>query len=371
MNFSYFFALIALALSVVSVQAQTSLNTTPLGMIAFPLAPNATTYMSLPLEANPVYTGAVSAISTVVATTADTISVADTPSPWTAGQLTGSQPYFVKILSGAETGRIMRVTANTTNSVSLDTTDHTSQVTPIQNTPASSFDIQTGDTFEIFPAATLGSLFGTQAPLQSVVGNTNVSSADTISVFTTLLAPSPSFFFDTGRGYWRQYPSTANANNSPIYPYSTLAITRRPANGTTTVSFPVMGCVTNVALLIKTISLQTLYTSTQYPANIELSQLQLGANWTQGTSISNSDILGVYNSSEGRFDSYYQIANPVSPDSGWRKYPNKTTDAGTFVIPAGSAVYIAKQNGSNGQPVSGAASYLQPPLPYTIQPSGQ
>jgi hypothetical protein len=60
----------------------------------------------------------------------------------------------------------------------------------------------------------------------------------------------------------------------------------------------------------------------------------------------------------GHFDSYYQL----SANSQWRKYgttADRTTDVSSFVIPAGSTISIA-----NRQTVSGAQSYLTPPLPY-------
>jgi hypothetical protein len=134
-----------------------------------------------------------------------------------------------------------------------------------------------------------------------------------------------------------------------------LAITRRVTNGDTTL--PLMGRVTDVALLIKTLSKTTNYASTQYAADIALSLLQLGPNWTKGTSVSNSDALSVWNPSTtpGHFDTYYQLS-----DLTWRKYPDKSTDVSSFVIPAGSTICITKREN-----VTGATSYLQPPLPYT------
>jgi len=354
MNFSYFLTVIALALSAISVQAvTTTLNTTPQGIVSFPLIHGTTTYLSLPLEGAPAYTGAVSA------TTANSITVADSPAPWTTGALvTPAQPYFVKFLTGPQTGRIILVTANTTNTLTLDTTDHTTQTTPLLSSPSVAFDVQIGNTFEVFPGETLGTLFGTgtvQDPLAYLVGGASVTAADVVATFTTATAPALSYFFDTTKGFWRLYPSTANANNTILYPHAALAITRRAGNGDTT--FPVMGGVTDVALLIKTLSFTTSYGSTQYPVDIALSNLQM-SNWTKGTSVTNSDTLFVWNATTtpGHFDSYYQLLS----DSTWRKYPDKITDVSSFVITAGTAICINKRG-----TVSGATSYVQPTLPYT------
>jgi uncharacterized protein (TIGR02597 family) len=335
--------------------ATTIIPTVPEGVIVFPLLHGTITYLSLPLEGDPTYSGVVSSV------TATSITVAvDTmhPAPWTPGTLnTPAQPYFVKFLSGPQAGRIILVTANATNTLTLDTTDHTTQTTPLLSSPSSSFDVQIGNTFEVFQGETLATLFGTgttQDPLAYLVGGPNIGQADVVAISTVATSPALSYFFDTGKGYWRLYPSTANANNAILYPHSSLAITRRSINGDTTL--PMMGRVTDVPLLIKTLSFATCYTSTQYPTDIALSSLQL-TNWLKGTSISNSDVLNVWNGSTtpGHFDSYYQL----SSDSKWRKYPDRTTDVSSFVIPAGSTISIARREN-----VSGATSFIQPALPY-------
>jgi len=357
-NFSIPIIAFGLALSAMSIQAQT-VNTTPLGLVSFPILHGTTTFLSLPLEGNPIYTGVISA------TTANSITVADSPAPWTASSLaTAAQPYFVKFLTGPQAGRFLLITANTTNTLTVDTTDHTSQTTPILSSPSSSFDVQVGNSFEVFPGETLATLFGagtTQDPLSFLVGGTNVLQSDTVTLYTTTTLPQSIYYFDTtaGTNFWTLYQppaSAANANNTVIYPYTCISITRRTANGDTT--FPAMGSVTSVPLLIKILSKTTNYTSTQYPANIALSNLQLGSNWVKGTNSLNSDTLNVWNASTtpGHFDTYYQL----SADSTWRKYPNASTDVSSFVIPAGTVLCITKREN-----VSGASSYLQPPLPYT------
>src|SRR5882762_7564891 len=80
-NLSHFFTLITLIVSVASAQATTTLNTVPEGLLSLdlPLVPKGTVLASnssLPLIADPVYTGSVSSV------TANTISVADNPAPF-------------------------------------------------------------------------------------------------------------------------------------------------------------------------------------------------------------------------------------------------------------------------------------------------
>jgi hypothetical protein len=95
----YFLTGLTLATCMLSAEAQNSVATIPEGMITIPLAQGTTSYLSLPLSNNLTYAGVVSAV------TSTSISVADSPSPWSVGELaTPSSPYFVKFLTGSEAG---------------------------------------------------------------------------------------------------------------------------------------------------------------------------------------------------------------------------------------------------------------------------
>jgi len=345
----YFLSGIALAIGATSADAQSaSVASIPEGMITFSLVHGSTSYLSLPLINNETYTGSITAVTT------NTISVGDTPAPFTTTLLTAGSPYFVKFLSGNEMGRVMLITANTTSALTLDTTDHTSGSPVLLTTTG--FTVQVGDTFEIFPGDTLASVFGagtTASPLV-LTGGANIVNSDTITLYTVTIAPAVTYFFNTTAGYWEQYGMTANANNTIIYPYSALMVTRRSSNPNTT--FVVGGRVTPVAAAIKVASNATTYSSTHYASDITLSQLQFGSNWVTGTSVISADTLSVWNVTENRFDTFYQ-----KPDSTWRKYPDAVTDQSNFAIAAGTVTTIAKR-----EMVSGAATFLQPPLPYSL-----
>ena len=168
------FPSIALALftAMMSLSAQTvptAVNTIPEGTVTFSLpqtvaAQSITSYWSVPIINDPVYTGVVASLSTVLGnpnvTTTNTISVSDSPAPWTAGQLTNpATPYFVKFLSGAEAGRVIQVFENAASTLTLDTTDGLG-ASPVALDTAG-FQVAAGDSFEVFAAYTLGSLFGT------------------------------------------------------------------------------------------------------------------------------------------------------------------------------------------------------------------
>jgi uncharacterized protein (TIGR02597 family) len=348
-KFQILLVVLTLASAISAQVSGATVASVPEGMITFSLHHGTTSYLSLPLTNDTSYA------STVSAVTATTISVGDSPAPFTTSLSTPAAPYFVEFTSGNEIGRVILVTGNTTNSLTLDTTDHNAG-TPVFLT-STGFDVQVGDTFEIFPGDTLGSVFGTgtaQNPLL-LTGAANTVMSDTISLPTNTNSLVSTFFFNTTTGFWQQSGSTLNANNTIIYPYSALTITRRLSHPDTT--FVMAGRVTPVAPQIKIAGNSTLYTSTHFAADMTLSQLQFGSNWVKGTSSITADTLGVWNSAMNRFDTYYQ-----TPDSTWRKYPDANTDASNVTIPAGSITSITKRT----VVATGAASFIQSPIPYSL-----
>ncbi len=133
-NSPIFFTVIILAIGGVALKAQTSpvvVNTVPEGAVTLSIpmthtGQSSTNYLSMPLSSDPIYTGAVFSVTT------DTITIADSPAPWTTNQFADTNqtgtPYFVKFLSGVQAGRVILIKTNTANSVTLDTTDNSSQI---------------------------------------------------------------------------------------------------------------------------------------------------------------------------------------------------------------------------------------------------
>jgi hypothetical protein len=351
------------ALTALSASAQTvSVSTIPEGMVTISIPAtgagvSVTNYYSLPLTSDPSaidsasntgYTGAVSAVTTNV------ITIADSPAPWTANQYASpSLPYFVKFLSGLQAGRVVLVTANTTNTLTVDNTDHSSQITALN---AANFSVAAGDTFEVFAGDTIASIFGSTAPTLVLHGGISLGQADSLSIYSAGQVRFLSYYFDTNAGFWKLSGSSANANTTILYPYSGFAITRRASEAAT--SFAVMGRVAEVSRLVKTTgSNAIIYDSTGYPVDLTLSQLTLGANWVKGSTLGNSDTLSVWDAAQVKFDTYFQL----SADSTWRKSGGGSTDYSSFVLPAGTTAAFLKRAS-----VSGSTSYLQPVLPYSL-----
>ena len=346
-----FLASIAFASASLSVQAGTaSVSTVPEGLVSFTLQSGSTNYLSIPLTSNETY------VTSVTSVTTNSISVGDVPAPFTTNLALPGAPYFVKFLTGNETGRVLLITSNTSSSLSLDTTDHATGTPVLLNT--SGFNVQVGDTFEIFPGDTLASVFGSgtkQNPLL-LKGGANLATSDTVVLYTTGTATNTTYYFNTAAGFWttQQVFSPVNANNTVIYPYSAMTVTRLSSHPTITLTFG--GKVTPVPAQTKVVSNGTVYSSTHYATGIKLSQLQFGSNWTRGTSVVTADTISVWDAATNQFDTFYQLF-----DATWRKYPDTTTDQSNFTIAPGTVTTIAKH-----EAVAGAATFLQSQLPYNL-----
>jgi uncharacterized protein (TIGR02597 family) len=348
-KFTNFLTGIAIAAGMISAAASSaSVATVPTGMITYPLVQGTTNYLSLPLTNTETYTSTVNAVSS------NTIAVSDTPAPFTTSLAVSGAPYFVKFLSGNEAGRVMLITSNTTSALTLDTTDHLSG-TPV-SLEATSFNVQSGDAFEIFPGDTLASIFGantTQSPL-ILTGGQTVATSDTISLFTSVNNRPQSYFFSTTDNCWEDYGMPGNANDTIIYPYSAMAVNLR--SGHAAANLIVAGRVTPVNAQTKLQSSGTVFTSTHYATDVKLSQLKFGSNWTMGSNVAVADTLAVWNPSANRFDTFYQ-----KPDATWRRFPDDTTDQSSFAISAGTVTAIAKR-----EAVTGGQTFLQSQLPYSL-----
>ncbi len=350
-NIFYFLTAIVLAISAPFASASTpaTVATVPDGMVTLPMLHGVTNYLSLPLTRVSIYTTTVNAVTT------NTLSVDDAPAPFTSSLLAPGMPYFVRFLSGNEVGRIMLITGNTSNSLTVDTTDDISGEAVALTTTG--FSVQAGDTFEVFPGDTLASVFGdgSSANPLAVTGGASLSNADVVSLYVTASAAAPSYYFNPTAGYWELKGSTANANNTIIYPYSALTVLRLSSHPDTTLTLS--GRVTQVAPATKVASHGTVFTSSHFATDITLSQLQFGAKWVQGVTLSTSDSISVWNPILNQFDVFFQ-----EPDSTWRKYPDMKTDQSRYIIPTGSVATIAKKGS-----LSGAAMFLQSALPYSLE----
>lgn len=350
MNKKFFYFITSLYLAVsASAQASTSTATSvakvPCGVQHISLIQNASTFFSLPLSEQPVYTGMVSGVAS------NSITIASSGSTFTTSFSNASSPYFVQFLSGLEAGRTVLITANTSTTLTLDTTDHgVGSAVPLTT---SSFSVAVGDKFEVFAGDTLASVFGAGSTANPLVltGSSSQGSADQVSLWTT---SDTVYYFNTAAGYWETTGSSANANNTIIYPYSVLSVYRRPgANATLLLT----GQVTSANACEKVALNTNVYGSSHYATAITLGNLSMSTNWQTGSSAATADNLGIWSASAQTFTFYYKQAN----GNWYLTSGSSTATQNSVTIPAGGATVIYKRSAT-----AGAQSFLVSAVPYSV-----
>ncbi len=223
-------ALAAASSPALASTSSVSVASLPQGMVVISAGPVGTTsYISLPLSNSATYTGVVTAVGS------NTINVASSTSPFTTNLATAGSPYFVKVLTGSEEGRTLLITGNTPNSLTVSISDDSAQQVSLLTT---GFTLKAGDTFEVLPGDTLSSIFGanTHANPLSFTGSTSFTTADWVNIFNPSTGSWQICFFNTTLGFWTVEGTTTNANNTVLYPYTGLSLTRHSATEPTPLS---------------------------------------------------------------------------------------------------------------------------------------
>jgi len=326
-----------------------SVATVPVGAMTytFPATTQLTgTYMAIPLMNPPVFAGPVQSYNS------NTIVFSGTPFASESLAQAGS-PFFARITSGSQAGRMMLITANTANSITLDITDNSSQTT---NLDTVGFALAANDRVEVIVGDTLASLFGDNTvnnPL-FLVGASAPLSADNISIYNKSTSKYDGYYFNTTLGYWRTFASAVNANNTVIYPQAGLVVSQRAGRSARTMT--IVGQVPTAPLKIKvTGSFTGELCSTTFPVTMTLGQLNI-ANWTKANSALSADTVGIYNPLTSKMDTYFQRL-----DNTWRKAGDSVTDQSGFLIDPTMSFTVFKRAA-----VSAAGSYLSFQLPYSL-----
>jgi len=360
------FLLASLATAALFVQPALAQNATtvPVGAmtIDFPAtgASPATTlkYFSLPLHNDAAFTGKPTAV------TADTITFTDVNWTTTPSQF-GANPstHIVRILTGQQAGRILKVISNTTNSLTVSILDGTLQSTALDY---SGFAVTTSDLIEIVPADTLAGIFGdgtAENPLMTGwVGTTSAFTSDTISLFERKTGLSITYYFHipqgqtAAQGTWRKTGTATSANLTPVYSDDAILVVRRTNRPAT--SLVLTGRVPTVSPLIKAFPSRSYLTTLGVPVDVSLNSLTISGAWTRNSSLFTSDTIAVYNPNMRVFVPYFQRT-----DNSWRSSASSTApNVSSFVIPAGSTVNILERTSNQ----VGASSFNKFPLPYNL-----
>ena len=334
--------------------AQTA-TTTPVGFITrtIPVAVDANTpsntTISVPLYATPDYVSTVASLDSATQFTM-------TGAAWTPGAYaTTAAPRLVRVKAStavpANIGKYFLVSGNTANQLTVTLPVNVGNV----NTA-----ISVGDSCEVVPANTLGSVFGTAAttPPQLKAGLTT-DDADDVLIWdgTTFVT-----YFWTGNvgspaNIWKK---TGNLDKSGtvIYPDEAVFVIHRDTAAAVTLTL--MGTVPSTAEQTVIAASGSTFISNRFPVDVTLGtvavptmpalNLQNIAGWIGGATSDVADNVFIWNAGLGTWDTYFWTGS----GGIWKKTGN--LDRSNTVIPAGTGIFI-----SHGA----SALTLSQALPYT------
>ncbi len=237
---------------------------------------------------------------------------------WASGQFT-SVVHFARMRSGVYSGRFFTITANTADSLTLAANNTTFGV---------------GDTFEIFPAHTLGSLFGSTAPAFGLQTGSSESSADLVRC---IVGGTWVSYFHNGT-QWRTTADATSQNNTVIPPDQGVFVVRR---GASSLDITLQGAVSITAESSAITGTGQGVLGPRFPLPTTLASLGVHScsGWRKARSASLADTLLFWNG--GDWSVFYHSG------SSWRKAGASSTQDST-AIPAGEAVLIRRKDGASG-----------------------
>lgn len=334
-------ASLALLLSLLPSSGYSQASTPPVGVILYKLTSGTTTPIGVPVFSDVAFRGTASTV------TANTLSTTD--ATFMAGEFAQiGAPYFVLVLSGGQTGRLLLVTGNTANTVTVDV--GATNLTGDATTP--SFAAALGDRFEIFPGDTISTLFGDGSVNNPVLLQKGafVFTADTVQIFNGVKWVS--YFFNQTNNFWCASTSPdTNANTLVIPPDAGLLIGRRGA--TATISITGRAPTTNLAT--RFVGNATSAVAVRFPKDTTLAELNFSGpgTWSANDNPFVADKVSLFNGV--RWVAYYQTAASV-----WKQVGGDNSDQGAKAIPAGSCVLIQKQGAATN-----SASFFTQMIPYS------
>lgn len=323
------------ALCAMTAIAQAQVYSPTVGFNTITCKAGSDTYISVGFNQTPTFAGAVSTIPA-----ANQIQIAGTPA-FTVGGFTNT--HFVKILTGAKAGAYLTITGNTADTLSLDLSAN------------SLTGVVAGDTLQVIPYWTLGTLFpiGSTAIVQSA-GTSNLQRRTQVLVpnLTGLgvnLAAT-GVYFQTSTGWKDSLNGNAAADNIPIVPDVFLIIRNHANFGDT--QFVAQGVVDGGSsvseLTTTTADPQDNAVANNRPIDIALKDLDLissgafvGSNGTGG--LARRDLLLTFDNTQvGTNKAANHIYYYDTQTSNWKDASTSNRISDDDVIAAGTGFIIRK-----------------------------
>ena len=275
--------------------------------------------VGIPFNRASVFRGIVTSVS------GSTIK-AGTPA-WTSGQFV-SAVHYLKFRTGPNVGRYFTVTANTADTLTVS---------------APGVAIAENQAFEIFPAQTLGSLFGTTSvALQT---GPDEASADLVRIQNGTVWNT---YFHTGT-QWQISGGTSSQNGAVIRPEQGIIVV---ASGISPVSLALRGSVSITSESSVIPGTGEALVANRLPFDTTLSALKIQSlpGWTKGASASVADNLMRWNGTS--WNVYYHTG------ARWQMAGSQASQDGAS-LPAGESLLIRRRDGSTA-----SAAFLDTAAPF-------
>ena len=324
--------------------AQTSTSVTvPEGYLTVTIPAGSVSSPSVTTFSVPVYSAVLSSfvgepVGQISAVTSNTISNA--AGGWSAGALSqAATPYFIRITSGAAAGQTFQISTTTANTASVLTVLN-------QQIDLTTLGIVSGNTYQIFPAETLATLFGT-----STLSSTSSSTADVVEIFSGGVWSD--YFYNSSSSIWQKGSMPVDQSNVVLRPDAGITFYRR---GSTPLQYILMGTVpsTNIQLVVNTSGLS--YVGNVFPVDQSLSVAAYNSlpGWVNNTgNLSAASTITFLNGATYAPYNYLLSANQ------WRK-GSLPVNQNSVVIPAGTPVQIQQPNTTVG------VTIFSRTLPYSV-----
>ena len=210
--------------------------------------------------------------------------LADSAAAWTPNQWTAI-PHLVRVTSGVSDGRFFLITAHTATELTVDT-----------GGADLSAALSAGDEYEICPADTLGSLFGTDSvPLKT--GATALI-ADQVKLWN---GAAWDIYYHNGTA-WRLNGSTENQNATVVFPDEGMFLVHRNSR---TVKLFFAGVVPTTVQKTELPGPATRFAANRFPVKMTLLNSGIAAlpGWRASRNVSQADTVQLWTGSQ--FLTYY------------------------------------------------------------------
>ena len=330
-----------LAASLMGVaRAQTIATTTPVGYITVtipaatpPTIPEVNVAFAVQLYNLSDFQGAV---ATITAPNQFTLTGAS----FTAGAFaTASAPRGVRIMTGSQQGLLLLVTANTTNQLTVALPSGVTDINTL---------LAVGNTVQVLPVNTMGSLFGSTTPL--LTPGANASVADVVFILSKDVSGADQWltYFHNGTS-WRQSGIGGNKNDTILYPDEGVFIVHR---GASPVTLTMMGTVPSTNEQTDLFGSGSTFMANRFPIDVQFgnSGIDTSAGWVKASNATSADKVYLWDTTELVWQTYFHNG------TSWRRSGiggNRNTD----IIKAGTAVVISRS--------SPTGATLTQTLPYT------